>query len=431
VIPSAVSLSPQLAKLMNDPQLRNQISVADLADLVESLNFGPDWDHGKIVVQNLKTRESKTLIQSGREARYLPTGHLVYAVGEKLMAIRFDAQRREVAGTPLMLIDGVANAEDATGTSQFSFSNTGSFVYAPFTSTAAAAQRQMAFVDLNGKVTPLRHVPNTIFGPRISPSGKEVAYRAGNAVWIADLSSEAPPRRLTQEPGEAPVWSPDGQRIVFISIYNGQEALYWRRADGSGDAELLVDRARAPESWSATRQEISFITLIGPAGDAGDYDISSYSLKDKKATPLIAIPVSAQSGSRFSPDGNWIAYESNESGRAEIYVEPLPRSGQRFQITKTGGSRPVWAPDGSRLYFDNNAGNDVKLQYVNVQTKPNFTWSDLQTLPISGFVQPQGTLRRQFDITPDGKQFLVTFPAEQPSLRIEVIANGFPQLKQK
>jgi eukaryotic-like serine/threonine-protein kinase len=274
----------------------------------------------------------------------------------------------------------------------------------------ASAQRQMAFVDLNGNVKNLRFVPASIFGPRISPSARQVAYRDGDAVWIADLTSNAAPRRLTTEPGEGPIWSPDGERIVYISIYKGMEALFSRHSDGSGSPELLVDRARAPESWSAVNQAFSFITLVGPSGDAGDYDIWTYSLQTKKATPLIVIPPSAQSGSRFSPDGKWMAYESNESGRAEIYVETYPRSGKRFQITKTGGSRPLWAPDSSRLYYDNNSPNATQLFYVNTRLQPEFTFSGAQALPIKGFVQPSGTIRRQYDITPDGQQFLVTLP---------------------
>jgi serine/threonine-protein kinase len=277
----------------------------------------------------------------------------------------------------------------------------------------AQAPNQLALVDLAGNMKMLRHVPSSIFGPRISPDGKQVAYRDGNAIWIADLSSEAPARRLTTEPGEAPVWSPDGERIVFISIYNGNEALFWRRSDGSGKAELLVDRARAPEFWSGPNQLISFITLVGPSGDRGDYDIWTYSLREKKAAALIAIPPSAQSGSRFSPDGKWIAYESNETGRAQIWVEPFPRTGQRFQITRNGGSRPLWSPDASKLFFDNNAGNPTRMLSVDIRTLPSFTASEPAPLPISGFVQPSGTYRRQFDITPDGKQFLVIMGSRQ------------------
>jgi len=189
-----------------------------------------------------------------------------------------------------------------------------------------------------------------------------------------------------------------------------------------------VDRARAPESWSAVNQAISFITLIGPSGDAGDYDIWSYSLTDKKETPLITIPKSAQSGSRYSPDGRWIAYESNESGRAEIYVEAVPRTGQRFQISKTGGARPVWSPDMSKLYFDNNA-SPTRMLAVSVRTQPAFSSTEPQTLPVTGFVQPSGTIRRQFDITTDGRQFLMTFPPAPVAAQIEIIPNWFEQLK--
>jgi Tol biopolymer transport system component len=280
-----------------------------------------------------------------------------------------------------------------------------------FGSAAAQAPQELrlGFADFTGKVTPLRRVPASIFGARISPDGKRVAYRNNGAVWIADLQNEAaPPRRLTTEPGEGPIWSADGERIAFISILNGIEALFWRRSDGSGAAELLVDRARAPESWAADNQSFTYITLVGPAGDLGDYDIWRYSIRDKKASPLIEVPRSAQSGSRLSPDGRWIAYESNETGRAEVWVEPLPRTGQRFQITKNGGARPLWAPDMSKLYFDNNSGT-LRIISVGIQTRPTFTWTEPVTLPIKDFMQPTGTYRRQYDLTQDGKQFLIVY----------------------
>src|SRR6185295_7371154 len=140
---------------------------------------------------------------------------------------------------------------------------------------------------------------------------------------------------------------------------------------------------------------------------------------------------SAQSGSRLSPDGKWIAYESNETGRAEVYVEPLSRNGQRFQVSKTGGSRPLWAPDMSKLYFDNNAGAAVRMLSATIKTQPAFSSEDIVTMPMKDFIQPSGTIRRQFDITPDGKQFLMMFQAVAASPQIDIIPNWFEQLKSR
>jgi eukaryotic-like serine/threonine-protein kinase len=390
------------------------------------------WDNAKIVVLSIKSNQTRTLLEGGTDARYAPTGHIVYANAGRIVAVPFDATRLEVTGRPTTLIQGVRNAGPTTGTTQFSFSDSGALIYLSAAAAAAGTEVQVSFVDFSGNVKPLRTITAAAFGPRISPDGKKVAYRANGAIWIADLTNDAPPRQLsTMEPGEAPVWSPDGERMVFISIYNSQEALFERRADGTGSAQLLADRARAPESWSAVHDAVSFITLVGPSGDAGDYDIWTYSFKDKKASPHIVIPPSAQSGSRFSPDGKWMAYESNETGRAEVYVEPYPRTGQRFQISKNGGSRPLWTPDGSRLFFDDNNGNPARMYSADVRTQPGFTSMEPQPLPVTGFVQPRGTIRRQFDITPDGRQFLMMFQAAQVPPQIEIVSNWFDQLRQR
>jgi eukaryotic-like serine/threonine-protein kinase len=422
-------IPPELLSLLNPNQLEQLRNNAQLlAGVLAQFNSSTMWDRARIVVQSLKTNETKTLIEVGNDARYAPTGHLVYAVAGQLMAVKFDAARLEVSGSPVKLVEGVRTAGGATGTAQFSFSNTGSLVY--LGPDSPIPQRELSLVDLSGKVTRMRHVPPNAFGPRISPDGKQVTYSDNGAVWVVELATEAPPRRLTNpESGVGPIWSLDGQRIAFISIFNNQEALFWRRADGTGTAELLADRARAPESWAADNQSFTYITLVGPAGDAGDYDIWSYSIRDKKASPLIVVPNSAQSGSRLSPDGKWIAYESNETGRAEVWVEPLPRTSQRIQITTTGGARPVWAPDMSKLYFDNNNGAAMRMISVDVRTQPAFSFSNAQTLPMTGFVQPQGTYRRQFDITSDGKQFLMMFQPPPAPPQIEIVTNWFDQLR--
>jgi Tol biopolymer transport system component len=184
----------------------------------------------------------------------------------------------------------------------------------------------------------------------------------------------------------------------------GQPAIYWQLANGSGAAERLTETARAPESFSAQNQMLSFITLNANGGGA-DYDVWTYSFRDKKSAPLIQIKSSAQHSSRFSPDGKWIAYVSDETGRLELYVQPFPTTGARFQITKNGGGHPLWSPDGKELYFDNSG----RMFSVAIQAQPGFSAGEPAPLPIRGFVQGQGNVRRQYDMISDGKQFIMMF----------------------
>src|SRR5262249_7984440 len=146
-------------------------------------------------------------------------------------------------------------------------------------------------------------------------------------------------------------------------------------------------------------ESISFITL-----NNGDYDVWRYSMTDKKATPLIQLAGSSQHSSRASPDERWLAYVSDETGRFEVYVQPLPTTGAKFQITKEGGEHPVWSPDGHELVY--NRGD--RLFSIPIKTEPTISAGAPAPLPITGFIQAAG--RRQFDITTDGKQFLMLFP---------------------
>lgn len=260
-------------------------------------------------------------------------------------------------------------------------------------------QLRLDLVDRSGKHTELGTLPISTFAPRISPDGRHITFdtQEGPAVWVADFPTLKSMRRLPAM-AKYPMWSADGERIFFIAVHNGQEALYWRRADGTGEAELLAEPARAPEHLVKRLQSITFITL------KSDYDIWLYSQADKKATPLVEVPRSSQHSSRVSPDERWLAYVSDETGRFEVYVQPIPATGAKFQITRDGGEHPVWSLDGREIYFN----RDDRLFSVAVKVESTITAATPMQLPISGFIQDVG--RRQFDITPDGKQFLMLFP---------------------
>jgi len=267
--------------------------------------------------------------------------------------------------------------------------------------TAACVSAQaprLALVDRAGNVTTIGTLPLSTFAPRLSPDGRQVVYDAEGAIWIADLANVKSPRRLGS--GQFPLWSGDGSRVLFIMAVNGRQQMFSMPADGSAPAEMLIADARAPESWSNAAQVLTYITLMG-----SNYDVRGYSLRDRSNVEVAAQEATSEMGSRLSADGRWLAYESFETGMPEIYVEPWPKSGARTRVTTGGGRRPLWSPDGTEIFFDRD---DRQLYAVKIQTGPTVTVGTVSTVPIKGFLQ--GGARRQYDITPDGKQFLMLFP---------------------
>jgi len=278
-----------------------------------------------------------------------------------------------------------------------------------FSPASPAPGIELDYVDFKGARKTIAEVPDSVFAPRVSPNGKQLTIDTNigpdSAVYLMDLPGPSTMRRFTmQGENHYPIWSADGLQLLFISIRNGQPAIYAQPITGSSAAERLTEIARAPESYSAVNQVLSYITLNTDGGSA-DYDVWTYSFRDKKASPLIQVKNSAQHSSRFSPDGKWIAYVSDETGRLELYVQPFPVTGMKFQITKNGGGHPLWSPDGKELYFDNG----FRIFTVAIQTAPKFTAGDPVQTPINGFIQGPGNYRRQYDITPDGKQFIMMF----------------------
>lgn len=279
------------------------------------------------------------------------------------------------------------------------------------------ASFELALVDLQGQKKVLGTLPGSVFAPRVSPDGKQVAFELADEttaanqpritrVYVADLDKLDKRRALQLTTAStqnwAPVWSPDGDWIAFLASGNGNDALYRQRSDGYIQPLFMAD-GRAPEGWYKG-EVLAFITLTGDR----DYGISLLDISTKKVTRLIDLPGSEQHSSRISPDGKWLAYVSNETGRQEVWLEPLPQTGKRFQLTKQGGRHPVWSPDGAKLYFEQD-GRMFRLDLTLTADAPRA--GEPASLPITGF--QQGDLRRQFDLMPDGKAFLMLFPASR------------------
>ena len=266
----------------------------------------------------------------------------------------------------------------------------------------------LALVSVDGTKTVLGRLPPSVFAPRLSPDGAKVAFETRDAsgpdgarLWIAEVTNLAGRRPLPNVDGRlnwAPIWSADAARLVFVVSSDRPDALYWRPADGTGEAEHLVD-ARSAEGWSGGGSQLQFLTLTGNR----DYGIALLDMKSRTTTTLVDLPGSAQHSGALSPDGRWIAYASNETGRYEVWLEPLPRTGARYQLTRDGGGHPLWLPDGRSIYFD----RQQQLFQLAVNTSSPSSNAQPVTLPVQGFVQ--GELRRQFDLMPDGKRFLMLF----------------------
>jgi eukaryotic-like serine/threonine-protein kinase len=257
---------------------------------------------------------------------------------------------------------------------------------------------ELALVDRAGTMTRLGKLPPGTFAPRLSPDGRRVVFDTGDGmVWLADLANIGAARRFGS--GRFPIWSADGTRLAFTGPDGAR--LYWQAAEGTGAPELVNDTARAPETWTTNPALVTYITRK----ENDDYDLWAFSPTERVMRPLVGAPTSGEMGGRFSPDGKWLAYQSNDSGTFEVYVEAFPRTGVRTRVTSAGGECPIWSPDGREIFYD----RDHTLYAVSVRTTPRIEVGPETALPIKGFMQNTGR-RRQWDVTPDGKQFLIVLP---------------------
>ena len=271
----------------------------------------------------------------------------------------------------------------------------------------------LTLFDLDGTRRVIGRLPPSVFAPRVSPDGRRIAFETrdlrgpdGARLWIADLANLAGRRPLDVPIGPAnwaPMWTPDGERLVYLVSGERPDAVYWRRADGTGTPEHLID-ARSAEGWVSGGAQMRFLTLK----DSRDYGIALLELKTRAVTPVIDRPGTAEHSSAISPDGRWMAYASNETGRYEVWLTPMPPTATRYQLTRDGGSHPLWLPDGRSLYFDRNS----QLFQLAVNLDDPAVAAEPVPLPITGFVQ--GEYRRQFDLMPNGRQFLVLVPVTAP-----------------
>jgi Tol biopolymer transport system component/predicted Ser/Thr protein kinase len=404
--------------------------------LFAAVTNSTNWASAQIAVQVIGTGERRNLVQGGTYPRYAPSGHLVYVQGGTLMAVPFDPQRLEVTGTAVPVVEGVLQSS-GSGAARYSFSATGSLVYG--LGGAYSAQRRLVWVNRNGAEQPLAAPARAYETPRISPDGRLVSVDIrdqGSQVWLYDLSRETL-TRLTFEGNvnQNPAWTPDGKRIAFQSNKEGPGVnVFWLLADGSGGLERLTtsEYLQAPNSWSSDGQLLAFTELNPTTGwdiwvlRMGDHSASSGQVH--RAQPFLRTPFT-EGAPRFSPDGCWLAYVSNESGRYEIYVQPYPGPGGKRQISTDGGTEPAWNRNGRELFY--RSGN--KMMVVDIATQPIFAAGKPRMLFEGPYVTTAATIPT-YDVSPDGQRFLMLKPIEQAQAaptQINVVLNWFEELKRR
>jgi Tol biopolymer transport system component len=343
------------------------------------------------------------------------------------MAVPFDPQGLTVTGTPVPVVDGVLQSS-TSGAAQYSLSSTGSLVYV--CGEFQSAQRRLVWVTRNGAEQTVTAPVRTYLFPRLSPDGRTVAVGVSERethIWLYDLARETS-TRFTFEGivNHNPTWTPDGKRIAFNSDKDGETSIYWQLTDGSGGLERLTTSPypNIPMSWSSDGQLLAFIESNPTTGS----DIWVLRLSDRKPQPFLQTTFN-ESVPRFSPDGHWLAYISNESGRFEVYVQPYPGPGGKLQISTEGGTEPVWNRNGRELFY--RSGD--KMMAVDISTKPNFAAGKARML-FEGRYERTPATSPNYDVSPDGQRFLMLKPSQQEApapTQINVVLNWFEELKRR
>jgi serine/threonine-protein kinase len=386
----------------------------------------PDWTRAQIWVQSTKTGERKHLIDNAVDARVAGGNALVFAREGKLFALRFDPASLSVTGPEVQVLDGVTHsvrgtaAVTWTGAAQFSIADNGAIFYAPG-SVEPPLLSALVWFDRKGNLTPVPGMrPMFRFGPRVLPDGVRVATSelyVNKDIWIFDSARGTEDRATYEGQNAFPIFSPIGTHFAFRSDRAGPQQIFLSDGVNLRDAKRLTSGpSDVPSSWTPDGKELLFTRGFSTLG--GNTDIYAVSV-DQPDTPraVLATPADERSP-ELSPDGKWLAYVSDDSGRPGIYVQPYPGPGPRVTITSGGALDPAWSKNGNELFYR------VGPQIVAVP----FTVSGgtfIPGKPITLFSQASlgsgTTVRANYDVAPDGRFLLnqvMTEAGQQRNRRI-------------
>ena len=364
--------------------------------------------NASIAALDLGTQTTTILIRGGIDAHYVESGHLVYVAAGTLRAVPFDLRRLAVRGPAVPVVSRLVTTRSGAG--EFGIARDGTLVYVDVTAGSQSTRaRTLVWVDRTGKEEPIAAPTRSYEAPHISPDGKQLAVAITDQesdIWVWDLVRRADLRRLTFDSGvdTFPAWTPDSRRIVYSSQSGGALNIWWKAANETGPAERLTTSAN--NQWSTSVSSDGKVVVIDQLTPTMSHDLMLLTLDGtRRVTPLLQTAFDELSGI-VSPDGHWLAYESNSSGQFDIWVRPFPNASvAQYQISTSGGRRPVWAHNGKELFF---LGVDGTLMRVPIEATATMWNAGAPTkLLESRYYTGAGNPNRSYDVSPDGRRFLM------------------------
>jgi len=367
-------------------------------------------DSSQIAVLDRRTGQQKLIVRGGSQPEYVDPGYLIYAISGTLRAVRFDLARLEVIGDAVPVVEQVMMTP--IGAANYAVSRNGTLVFAP--GSASSTARSLVWIDRQGREQPIKAPSRSYLFVRLSPDGDRAALDIRDQerdIWVWDFARETM-TRLTFGPAldATPVWTPDGRRIAFQSTRaeGAVPNIFWQAADGTGAVERLTKSANAqqPNAFSPDGARLVFNETTPKTGiDVRMLDLTSStgSASDDRPAQTIVQTTFQEGNADVSPDGKWIAYQSNESGSLQVYVRPFPKTDSgRWQVSTAGGSRPVWARNGQELFY---IDLDNRLYAVPVRATPTFSAGSPARVFDGRY--DSNIAGRTYDVSPDGRRFLM------------------------